>query len=203
VDLINIKNKNEAILKAKGIKVNPNLPTIEVLPEVNPRSASDVAKRACALSYVVGLAFGAEPEFLIKNLKDYALWDFVTEKEKSLLKAPEILPEEENELSWIVEAIQALAWCLGVIDMDNFEGCSDELSSKFPMNEDPKNFIIGSSLRSISEIQEQCDFHYQLHWAAIHGQAMKISEALICERRRALDWVYGVERDWDDIPLDT
>ena len=35
------------------------------------------------------------------------------------------------------------------------------------------------------------------------GSRSTVDERLISERRKALDWVIGVESDWDEIPLDT
>jgi len=35
------------------------------------------------------------------------------------------------------------------------------------------------------------------------GKECKLSEGIISERRKAIDWVYGVEEDWDEVPQDT
>ena len=201
--LESIKNKNEIILKNKNIVTNSNLPIIEPLTEVKLRTAVDVASRACALGYVVGLAFDADPDDLIQQLTDFSLWDFVTQKERELLRKEKLSEKEVNQVSRLVESIQALAWCLGLIEMDHFDECSDELASKFPMGEDPKNFIKRAKLVSTTQFQESCDFLYRLHWASVQGQELPVAPALIEQRRIALDWVYGVEEDWDEISLDT
>ncbi len=59
MNLQELKSNTEFLLREKGIDVNPSLPTIEELDEVAPQSAQAVASRACALTYVVGMAFGA------------------------------------------------------------------------------------------------------------------------------------------------
>lgn len=207
MQLSDIKAKNAQYLESLKIPVNKHLPTIESLAEVSPRTAQDVAKRACAMSYVVGLAFRADPQPLIERLKSYSLWDFVTGREKSLLEAEDVTQAEEDELGWLPEGIMALAWSLGLIEMDNFEYCSDDLASKFPFNVDPSDFITKVKLRPLAEIQAQSDLLYQMHWAAVHmrlkGMEMPFDEGVIYERRRAIDWVYGVEEYWEDIPMGT
>jgi hypothetical protein len=49
--------------------------------------------------------------------------------------------------------------------------------------------------------------HWAIHWAArdarVTGGAFPVGEGLIRERRKAFDWVIGVEADWDEMPSDT
>ncbi|ACA87801.1 conserved hypothetical protein [Shewanella woodyi ATCC 51908] len=207
MNLRTLKIQNESKLLSEGIVVNPNLPIIEELSEVSPRIASDVASRICAMSYVVGLAFDAVPEHLIQNLKQYSLWGFVTEQEQELLLLEQIPKEEFNELTWMPESIQALVWSLGLIGMDHHMYCDDKLASIVPPYCDPAGFIKNAELKPITQIQEQCDLLYRLHWYSKHcrinGIECLYDESIISERRKALDWVYGVTVNWDDIPMDT
>ena len=96
----------------------------------------------------------------------------------------------------------------GLIELDCLRPCDDDLASKFPKPfTDPTEFIKSAQLRPFSEIYQQADIHYRLHWAArnagLSGSSFPVSESLIRERRRALDWVIGVEADWDEMPSDT
>ncbi len=153
------------------------------------------------------MAFGADRNVLIETLKDFELWDSVTYKEKRLLEASDISKEEVNSCSWITESIQALAWCLGLVDLDHYKNCDDDLAQKLPFKVDPKDFINSSNLRPIDEIQKQSDLLYRMHWYATHaklnGKDCPYNERVVYERRKAIDWVYGVEEEWEDVPMDT
>ncbi|WP_185843463.1 DUF4272 domain-containing protein [Pseudoalteromonas luteoviolacea] len=166
-----IKQRNKAYLDSIGIITNASLPTIEELVEVKPQGAESIAKRICALSYVIGLAYGANPKQLRDYLKSYGLWESVTYREKRLLEAELISTKEQNEIRWMVESMQALAWSLGIVELDNLKNC---------------------------------DLLYQMHWACNHDNSQnQLDKGVICARRRALDWVYGVDPEWEDIPMDT
>lgn len=202
-----LKIKNNQYLSSLGIGINQNLPLIEDLQEVQPRSAQDVAGRLSAIAYVIGLAFGANRIDLIDNLKKFKLWDYVSNYEKSLLQSDEISEQDKINMEWLSESAQALAWSINIVELDHFKHCDDDLATKIPFNNDPTNFIASARLRPIEEIQEQSDLLYRMHWytrnCKLTDTNCVLSESTIVERRKAIDWAYGVEEDWDEVPLDT
>ena len=202
-----LKSKTERFLQENGIEINTELPTIELLEYVSPQSAENVAKRICALTYVVGVAYDAKRDELIEQLKGYGLWSSITYREQRLLQAPDVSQNEKLVCSWIPESIQALAWCIGLVELDNFKHCDDDLAEKIPFKTDPQEFIRNSSLKPLNAIQSQSDMLYRMHWAAVNarlsGKVIALDEGTIMYRRQAIDWVYGVEPEWEDIPLDT
>jgi hypothetical protein len=104
--------------------------------------------------------------------------------------------------------MQSFAWCLGLAALDCFKHCDDDLASRFPDPfADPSGFIEAATLRPFDEIYRMADLHYRLHWATRQSRLMAgdfpISEGFVRERRKALDWVIGVEPDWDEVPSDT
>lgn len=201
-----LKEASNQYLKSMGITVNKNLPLIENISEVKPRSAKDVASRICAISYVIGMAYDADKNKLIKYLKDYNLWSYVSHNEQSLLKNKDISEQEIIDIEWLTECSQALAWCLGLVEMDHFKDYDEDLPDKIPIKKDPTEFINNSKLRSIEEIQSQSDLLYRMHWYTKHikfYQKSKLNQSIIVERRKAIDWVYGTEENWDEVPLDT
>jgi len=202
-----LKLSNTQKLAKMGIEVPGHLPQIEPLEDVSPRSSVEVASRLCALSYVIGLGFGAKGKDLKPFLEQYDLLDDVTHHEKSLLEL-DILPEQERiNASWLPECAQALAWCINVVELNHFDHCDNDLASKIPFKTDPSGFISNAVLRPIEEIQQQSDLLYRMHWYArdcsLTGTESPLNEGVISERRKAIDWVYGVEEDWDEIPMDT
>ena len=207
VDHESIKRNTEAILREHGIEVPSHLPAIEQIEEVEPKSATEIARRALVLSYFIGLAFGAPADTLVEKIKRYDLWSSVSPLEAKLLSSEGISDAQKAEISWLCESIQALAWCLNLVEMDNFRHCDDDLASNFPLDAEPRNFISLSKRRPINEIQKQADLLYRLHWysrqARLTGKSVHVNEGVIENRRRAIDWTYGTAQHWDDVFLDT
>ena len=208
MELVKLKDENETYLASLRIETNVNLPAIEGISEVKPKSSKEVASRACAIGYVVGLIYDADSEDLIEQLKEYKLWEnAVTNTEKNSLEVEEISTEVKNEYSWLPESIQALAWCLGLVELDHFSHCDEDLADNFPLGNDPSFFIKNAELRPIEQIQKECNLLYRLHWYAKkcyrEGDVSKVELGVIEARRKAIDWVYGVENNWDEVPLDT
>ncbi len=116
--------------------------------------------------------------------------------------------QEKVNATWLTECVQSLAWCMGLVELNPFRRCDDDLASHFPAPfTDPSGFISDAVLRPLDEIYQQADLHYRLHWAdrnaRLIGTQCSVDEGLISERRKPLDWVIGVEADRDEIPLDT
>ena len=195
-------------LAAHKVRVNSSLPTIEPSTELSPRSAIEVSRRAVVLGYVVVLGLGHPGPKLLQSLEKFGLTSSVSEKELQMFKAPELSKEKRAAAVWEVESIQALAWCLELTELDPFSSCDDTLASLFPLaNSDPSDFVANASLRAYDELYQMADLHYRLHWAArdarLTGASSALDENIIEGRRRALDWVVGVEPNWDQVPLDT
>ncbi len=202
-----IKNKNTKYLSSIGIEVPNHLPLIESLDEVSPKTAQEIAGRLSALAYIIGLGFDAPGSDLREQLNKFHLMPFVSNFENELLHKDTIEHEEKVLMSWLVESAQALAWCIGVVSLDHFTHCDDDLAQKLPLYKDPSPFIRNARLRPISEIQEQSDLLYRMHWYARNcshtGNECALNEGILFHRRKAIDWAYGVESDWDQVPMDT
>lgn len=207
LNLAQLKSDNEAALSAKNIKVITHLPQIETFEEVSPKSAQIVAERVCAISYIIGLGYGAKKRKLRNSLKTFNLWSSVTSSEKKSLRDFSISEQEKANYQWMCEAVQALAWSLGLVEMDHFTHCDNDLISKIPMDVDPGEFIKSAKLRPIEDIQQQVDLLYRMHWYAknsrLEGKSCQLDLSIIMERRRAIDWVYGTAEDWYDVDLST
>lgn len=207
MNLEEIKHRSESYLRNQGFEPNGNLPTIDSLDQVSPRNATDVASRMFAMSNLIGMGYGAKRRKIKKALKAFNLWEFVTELERKDLKSLRINEERKIHYQWLCECCQALAWTLNLVEMNHFERCKPDLSDKIPPIEDPTDRIKRVKLKPIHEIQAQVDLLYRLQWHARfkgrHKNAKNINYNVIAERRRAIDWVYGVKANWDEISLDT
>ncbi len=207
VELEAIKRGSETRLRAVGVAIDPNLPLIDSLDEVQPRPARDAAGRACALGYIASLGFGADRDETAADLSRYHLDEWVTSRERALLDADAISEQDRIDCTWAPEAIQALAWALGLVSLDPTRHCDEDLASNFPVRSDPSDFIATAEIRSIRELQEEVDFHYRLHWwvrsCELSGARSGFDTDVVVERRRALEWLYGGCVAWDEISLDT
>lgn len=203
----NLKKTTTSLLSNLGIEVSLELPEIESLSEVNPRTATEIAQRLCALTYVIPLGFDVKGEDLTAYLNQYNLISFVSEYESKMLTQEKLQEQDKVNMTWLPDAAQALAWCIGLVELNHFQPCDDDLSEKIPLRTDPNSFIDQAKLRPIKEIQAQSDLLYRMHWYAKNcdklGKEYKFSKGIVYERRKAIDWAYGVEENWDDVPMDT
>ncbi|MDM8562376.1 DUF4272 domain-containing protein [Candidatus Marithioploca araucensis] len=203
-----LKLKSHFFLKKHSIPINESLPLIETIDELSPQDSKSVAQRIIILNHVIGIGFDAYPKKLLNALIEFDLLNFASTQERSLLSKKKHTDQEKIDATWQIECVQSLAWCLGLVDFNPLNDCDDNLASHFPKPYcEPKDFIESVKLRRWDEIFEQADLHYRIHWAArdsrLKSAESPVQEGLISERRKALDWVIGVEQDWDEIPLDT
>jgi hypothetical protein len=201
------KVQSEAFLSANGIEINSALPFIEAPDELTPQTSTAVARRSLVLSYLAAVGFGMPIQKAKSALDEWALYDSTSADEKDLLAKPDLAPQEKINATWLPEAIQSLAWGLRLAEINHLSHCDDDLVTKFPLFANPAAFIDRATLRPFAEIYYQCDLLYRLHWAArnarVRGKKTDLNEGLIRERRKAMDWMVGVDPDWDNIPSDT
>jgi hypothetical protein len=203
-----IKAKSIETIRSWGLPAIDHLPALETEDELSPRGSSDVARRSIVMIHVIVIGFGADRKRVKNAISDFGLMEAASIHERDLLSRDEHTEQEKIDAQWLAECMQSFAWCLGLANLQPLQYCDDDLSSKFPAPfTDPKEFIESARIRPFVEIYRQADIHYRLHWAArnarVTGLEFPVSESLLRERRRALDWVIGVESDWDEMPLDT
>ena len=190
-----------------GLDINPALPCIESPEEANPRTAVDIAKNFVALSYMIRVGHGYPIPKAYKRIHDLGLLHVLGSSSRRILETEAVSAQQKIDLTWQVEGAQVLAWALKLADLDHTRGCDDDLVSRLPAEGEETKFFEAATLRPLVEIQEQADLAYRMHWCAVSsrfsGNAGELNESIVRERRRALDWVYGVDEDWDEIPLDT
>jgi len=203
-----VKADNIALIKSWKIHVVDHLPTLEAEDELVPQAAQSVAKRCIVISHVIGIGFGGKSKKLKQAIEKFDLFGATSAHEKDMLSRRKHTEQEKIDAQWLAECMQSFAWCLGLDKLEPLQYCDDELADRFPEPfTDPSEFISGAVLRPFEEIYQQADLHYRLHWAARNAQLtdtdFPVKEGLIRERRRALDWVIGVESDWDEVPSNT
>jgi hypothetical protein len=208
IDPAQIKADSIALLREWGIPAVDHLPTIEAETELSPQSAAAVARRSVILNHVAGIGFGGDARKLSDAVNRWGLMPYASAIESDMFSRSTHTDQEKINATWLVESLQSFAWCLGLADLEVFQHCDDNLASRFPAPyADPSEFVSTAALRPFEEIYRQADLHYRLHWEArnaqLTGAHFPVSEGFVRERRKALDWVIGVEPDWDEVPGDT
>lgn len=203
-----VRQQSHERLKRLQIPINEHLPLLEPIDQFRPQSAEAVARRVVILSYIMGIGFGQPGAKLRKPLEEFGLMDDVSADERRLLLAKSYTRQETIDAQWKMENIQAFGWCLGLTELDPLQRSDGSVAAHLPRPfGNPSAFIDGAALRPVSEIMQEADFYYRLHWAArnaeLHGEESAIELSVIQERRKALDWTLGVESDWDEMPMDT
>ena len=202
------KQRSHDLLAAHGIHINEALPLIEAPTELKPQSPASVARRAVIIGHIIGIGFGQPGSKLRAPLEQFGLLQYASANEGRLLSATNYTEQEKVDAAWLVECMQAIGWCFNFVNLDPLNGCDDDLSSYFPAPfTDPSDFIATATLRPFPEIYQQSDLYYRLHWATrdnrLNGRESPVDYGVIRKRRKAIDWVVGVEANWDEMPMDT
>lgn len=214
-DNLSRKEKSEEILKKEGVKINFNLPHIEIEEETTLRTSEEIARRVTVLAVTNLITFDSiDPEEAIDYLKDSDLWNDVTPGEKDFLNDP--TEDKKLQESWKCECIWVLLWALKKVDTLPFpnELCdlNDIPSENYPVggDSDPNDFInVPHEVRSKSEILDAADLYYRYDWACvdarINNREMEtIDSGIVYERHYALNWLITyMDEEWDDVSCDT
>jgi hypothetical protein len=207
------KERNEQFLKALGVPVNLNLPHVESEKVARLKEPNEVAKRAVALYSLVSVAHLADPQGAISWLKNEGLWEAVTLKEKVFLESQNPSQEQINDATWRAECLWTLLWALGRIEKSSLptELCDTELVQQImsPVESSCAGFVSHAALRSTSEILDETDLIYRIHWAVVDARLNNkeppggFDPGVVYERHYALNWLTCYSDDWDDVTTDT
>ena len=209
------KEKNEVILKNKGLKVNYNLPFIESESETQIRSVKEIAERITILTVTNSVAFNqmSGPEAVL-YLVENNISELLTPKEKDFLQDP--TEDKKNQETWKCEGIWTLMWALNIVEDLGFPNEMADLNTipfeKYPIGngKKPLDFINTQfQIRTKAEILDANDLYYRIDWACvdarINGSATaEVNSGVVYERHYALNWlIHHFDEAWDDVSCDT
>ena len=103
-----------------GLNANVNLPLLESVADLQPKSASDVAARVVAAGYVAALCFGAPAEKIRSSLDRFALWTHLSSDEQDFVSIATLSAQSTGFHSWLIESVQFMTWALGIVALDHF-----------------------------------------------------------------------------------
>ncbi len=205
-----IKTANDKLISEKGYKFNQWLPILET-PAM--RSIEEIRSRMAVMNALINIAFEA-PTYLMKDwIENHNLIEYLSEEEKQILETEneDLSQIQVNSLLWYLEALWSFMWLTKMIDsLEPEENVGDEMASLLPnLEQGESNQKLESleALRPELEIYKMLDFYYRLHWYCvderINGREAKLNEGIIYERRKALEWAFNRENDWDNVEMST
>jgi Domain of unknown function (DUF4272) len=205
-----IKESNEKSILEQGYKINEWLP---VLDDPKIRSLDEIKRRISIMNAVINIAFEA-PTHIIKNwIIEQKLTKHLAESEQLIIDKPNdhLNNFELNSMMWYLESLWALMWVVEMIEsLEAKDKVGDDMASQLPnleQEEGNEKIAIVDKLRSEVEIYRMLDYYYRLHWYCvdnrINGVKIKLTEGVIYERRKALEWVFNRGYNWDNVQMDT
>lgn len=205
------KEKTEAELKKLGVPINPWLPLIKSEEEARIRSPQEVARRTLVLHSVAAAGHGVNRDDIVKHLKEQGLWDHASPEEKRFLQDKNPAEQSMIDAAWRAEALWTLLWALGKMEDLGLptEPCDEERIQEWVLTRSQApEFISSARLRPVSEILDELDRIYRIHWAVrdaeLKNQRIPANfiPSVVVERHYALYWLTGYADDWDDVPMD-
>ncbi|TGE26378.1 DUF4272 domain-containing protein [Hymenobacter metallicola] len=204
------KTESEGKVLLLGGRVCDWLP---ILDTPATRSVAEVQGRMSVLNALINISFQAPVDIIRDWLTQHGLLVFLSPEEETLLQKDnsELTEQELINLRWSLESLWALMWATGMTDeLQPTEWCGDNMASLLPnleAGEDNAKLAQVQQLRSTEELYRMLDYYYRLHWYCVderlHGREALVSESLVYERRKALEWVFSRAQDWDDVEMST
>jgi Domain of unknown function (DUF4272) len=203
-----IKAANDKLILEQGYRINEWLP---ILDDSKIRSLEEIKGRISIMNAVINIAFEA-PTHEIKNwIIKHKLTKYLSESEQLIIDKPNdhLNNFELNSVMWYLESLWALMWVVEMIDtLDAKVPVGDNMAQLLPdleNEEDNSKVDEATGLRSELEIYTMLDYYYRLHWyvtdSRINGVKIKLTDGVIYERRKALEWVFNRDCDWDSVEM--
>lgn len=217
------RDKSVALLRDRHIYVTPWLPLLWERAEEPGRTAEEVCGRAAALLIVslysecrVGdhLSYEKAREFVDPIIESYGAEKFFSPKEKEYLDDPDSTEQTQIQYAWQYENLWVMEWALGLTDDLFWPTRICDVPGTVRLLKDcqtMETLLAAARLRPRSELLEQADLIYRLHWACVDARVMGmpapqgLEEGVVMERHRALFWLAGCDGmcPWDDVDLST
>ena len=205
-----IKAESEAKVLALDGRICDWLPLLDA-PEL--RSVEEIRGRMSVLNALVNISFQAPVAVIREWLTKEELLAHLSPDEAAILAKndAQLTEQELTNLRWNLEGLWAMMWATQMVhELDPVKWCGDNMASLLPNLEQGQSNKKLAGLQSIRPAAELCrmlDFYYRLHWYCvderIQDRAATVSESLVYERRKALEWICNSRYEWDDVEMST
>ena len=211
------KQENISKLRIENISYLDSLPVIEDSSQATLRSKKEVLERALA-SYVASNVaidynwnrqdFEESRDYFKTFMNNYGIdKSFLTDEETIMIFGT---PTDEIALNteWTLESSKVLFWMLGFLNDLDYPSESNicdasELTKIILQYNSFDDMLLDAELLSIEEILDYTDLYYRYHWACRNKRVSdsstsigNLSNDIVLERRRALEWAIDSNEDW-------
>ena len=205
------KAKSIAIIKDLGLPFTDHLPVVEDETSIKPRSPEEVAERTLALAIAAVKGEANDQQLVDSLIARYSAKPLFTQAELAFITNHSPTQQQLTDFAWQYECVHVLLWSLGHIEklQPPNQICDVPGEISIIRNLGREKLSSTAHPRSLSEILDQADYYYRLHWAVIelrlNGKSSdKANEEIIDERHKALNWLIRyMGQNWDDITTDT
>jgi uncharacterized protein DUF4272 len=205
------KAKSIAAIKELGLPFTDHLPVVEDEASIKPRSAEEVAERTLALAITAVKGEANDQQLVDSLIARYSAKQLFTPAELAFITNPSPTRQQLTDFTWRYECVHVLLWALGHIEklQPPNQICDVPGEISIIRNLSREKLSSTSHPRSLSEILDQADYYYRLHWAVVelrlNGKSSdKANEEIIDERHKALNWLIRyMGQNWDDVTTDT
>ncbi|MGJ8641047.1 MAG: DUF4272 domain-containing protein [Opitutaceae bacterium] len=207
------RTRSISILEKNKIPTIKHLPVIEDSKTSNFRSKREIAERliGCTIAAVAGET--GDQELARQLIESFSAKAWMTPKEREFIDQKMESQQERVQFSWRYERVWVLLWSLGYIESLEYPPsiCDVPLLIGNIKGKSVDELVESAKIRSQSEILDEADFIYRLHWAVTEERVNKsfilpdsIERGVVMERHAALNWLVGyMNQSWDDITTDT
>jgi Domain of unknown function (DUF4272) len=206
------KAVSEDRLRQMDIVVPRTLPVVVPDEEVVLRPAGEVARRAMVLRVVADCAKSKPNRTGVALLWKLGLWENATNREQQFLLSDAPDEREAVALAWRHESLWALLWAMGYVNPLGPPATMMRQQNRIRAamsKSEPQEMIDHSLLRVESDILNELDFTYRVHWAVRDAQAHdrepppSVNPNVVAERFQALTWLTSEdEAEWESVSTD-
>lgn len=205
------KRKNEEFLKKQGALIEDYLPAIEGEKKAKIKNPVEIARRAMALILCSTKAEGLSSTEAIKIMQMFHLEKDLTTAERTFLFSNSVTDEERTRFAWRHEAAFVLLWAIGYIkDLPMpKEICNGAQLVAIMVEKGEELFVVDATLLAISEILDQADLNYRMHYLVqcalqrAKQSPLGLNSSVVIERQLAFNWLSSYEnKSWEDLSLE-
>lgn len=205
------KQKSIAAVKQMGLPWIEHLPVVEDETRTKPRTTKEVVSRCLATEFCAVRGESNDKKLADGLIEKFGIAKALSPQERAFIQTPSPSKQQLADFAWRYECVHVFLWALGYLPALNPPNQIADVAKEVSVIRDkgPENFGKDAKLRPLSELLDQADLYYRLHWAAVElrlkGQKHeKINEEIIMERHRALNWLIRyMGQEWDDVTTDT
>lgn len=201
------KARSIAELQQVGVPTLASLPVVKAEADITLRAADSAFIRTYALLLCAAKASGLPQEQVDAAIAGRQLTGF-SPNEIAFLDAANPEQETANSFTWRYESTNLLAWALGIVEElpPANEMVNTDALIPLLMNLHPTEAKAAATLRPATEIIDELDRTYRMHWACVNARVMgkeapaALHPGIVYERYYALRWLMRTgDADWDAV----